>query len=68
VNVKGFLQIGHLSSFFPVMFVPFVFLTRWEPSKEKLLKAFHHHSNPLSAANASRSQTVLLLPPPQLVE
>src|SRR5208282_5807024 len=37
-------------------------------AKAALLKALHHHSNPLSAADARRSQPVLLLPPPQLIQ
>src|ERR1017187_9278412 len=35
---------------------------------DPLLKALHHHSNPLPAADARRCQPVLLLPPPQLIE
>src|SRR6266849_255854 len=35
---------------------------------EKLLKALHHHSNPLPATDARRSQPVLLLPPPQFIQ
>src|ERR1019366_9315467 len=35
---------------------------------EKSVKALHHHSNPLPAADARRGQPVLLLPPPQLIQ
>src|ERR1700687_6497538 len=60
------VHMGNLA--FPCVPLCPLWLSSLPPAEKNSLKALHHHSNPLPAADARRWQPVLLLSPPQLIQ